>query len=75
MNISDPLLAQVRILKLARDHGEISEDDYRAFYAAIAATADTTVLCANGDGRLATATIGDRVVCSACWVAARGGTA
>lgn len=68
---SDPLLDHIRDLKRQRDLGQISEADYRGFYAAIAATANTTVLCANRDGRLATAVIGERPVCSACWVAAR----
>jgi hypothetical protein len=71
--LHDPLLDHIRMLRQARDLGEISEDDYRAFYAAVAATADTTILCANGDGRLATARIGERPICSACWVAERGG--
>ncbi len=73
MNIFDPLLDHIRNLRHARDLGEISEDDYRSFYAAVAATANVTVLCTNGDGRLATARIGERPICSACWVAARGG--
>lgn len=52
--------------------GELSADEYLAQFHQLDAAHSHRDLCANGDGRLATAIVAGRALCSACWVQARG---
>ncbi len=52
--------------------GELGPSEYAAAFRQIDAAYLVRPICENDDGRLATAVLGGRNLCSACWIAARG---
>ena len=67
----DPLAAH-RELQRQLLAGELTPSEYRAAFRTVDDAGSLRVMCANGDDRLATANVGGRPLCSACWLIARG---
>ncbi len=52
--------------------GELGPSEYAAAFRQIDAAYSVRPICDAGDGRLATAVLNGRNLCSACWIAERG---
>lgn len=66
------VIAQHRELQRQLQAHEITPREYQAAFRDIDAQMSTRPLCANSDGRIATAVVDGRNLCSACWLIARG---
>lgn len=68
--IPDPSNAAAAHRELQRQFkaGQLSRVEYESAFRTIDAALSVSELCENGDGRLATARLNGKALCSACWL-------
>lgn len=70
-DLSDAVAARRELQRQLRT-GALSIAEYETAFRTIDAAYATRPLCENGDGRLATALLNGKKLCSTCWIVERG---